>query len=341
MAAPHEYVQVVDTHTGGEPTRVVVAAPFELKGDSLWAKTKHFATKFDGYRRAIVCEPRGSDVVVGALLLPPESKDSVASVIFFNNVGCLGMCGHGTIGVAIALEYLGRLSVHTRLSPDDGFALDTPVGIVRFQRVDGHTVRIQNVASYRYQKQVKVLMPAGHEVHGDIAWGGNWFFICQDHGQQIALRNARHLEAFSLELRRCVEEQGVTGADGALIDHIELLGPPTDSTVADARNFVLCPGGVYDRSPCGTGTSAKLACLAADGKLAEGEWFRQQSIVGSVFRGRFQQGEGGQVLPTIEGEAYVTGEAKLVLDANDPFRLGMGFGVEAGTDSGNEPLERT
>jgi 4-hydroxyproline epimerase len=329
LAASHEYVQVIDTHTGGEPTRVVVSAPFELEGESLWAKSEYFSNQLNGYRRAIVCEPRGSDVVVGALLLPPESDGSVASVIFFNNVGCLGMCGHGTIGVAIALEYLDRLPVAGKQASDRQFALDTPVGTVRFECIGANRVRIQNVASYRHRQNVKVHLPGGREVHGDIAWGGNWFFICEDHGQQLLLQNVHQLEAFARELRRCIEEQRVTGLDGALIDHIELIGPPTDSKIADARNFVLCPGGVYDRSPCGTGTSAKLACMAADGKLAEGDWFRQQSIVGSVFRGSFRKGKGGQVLPTIEGNAYVTGEAKLVLDPKDPFRLGIDIGMDS------------
>lgn len=319
-----ERIRVVDTHTGGEPTRVVVESPLDLGSHTMLQLRSLFAERFDGYRRAIVCEPRGSDVMVAALLTPPERAGSVAGVIFFNNIGYLGMCGHGAMGVAVALAHCNRIGagIHT---------LDTPVGPVQlnFRPNGGGAVAVANVPSYRFCKQV-VLQLDDRTVHGDIAWGGNWFFICEDHGLPVELRHLEQLHGLARTMRSQLDRQGITGADGAVIDHIELIGPASDSRRADAKNFVLCPGGAYDRSPCGTGTSAKLACLAADGKLAPGAIHRQESIVGSIFTASYQflppnhdSSFTGGILPTIEGNAFVNAEAELLLDPNDPFCMGI------------------
>jgi 4-hydroxyproline epimerase len=309
-------IRVIDTHTGGEPTRVVVASPIDLGCGTMAERRELFAAKFDDYRKAIVCEPRGSDVMVGALLVPPENPASMAGVIFFNNVGCLGMCGHGMIGVAIAFQHMERVAkgIHQ---------LDTPVGPVQFEWLGDNRVRIQNVPSYRFRAAVPVKLPSGQTLHGDIAWGGNWFFICQDHGLPVELRALGELQRLTSEVRRALNANGICGEDGGEIDHIELIGPPSSIVRADARNYVLCPGGAYDRSPCGTGTSAKVACLAADGKLAPNQIHRQESIVGSLFEATYTKANNGQILPSITGAAYVNGEADLILDARDPFCMGI------------------
>ncbi len=316
-----EQIQIIDTHTGGEPTRVVVTSPIALNAPTMLERRAQFLENFDDYRRAIVCEPRGSDVVVAALLTPPVNAGSVAGVIFFNNVGYLGMCGHGTMGVAVALAHLSRVGPGT-------FALDTPVGSVQFNIKSTQTgsVSVDNVPSYRLATRVPLQLDHGI-VHGDVAWGGNWFYICEDHGLNVELGNLEELNTLARTIRRQLARNNILGAAGEVIDHIELIGPPSNGQFADAKNFVLCPGGAYDRSPCGTGTSAKLACLAADGKLTAGKLYRQESIVGSVFAASYQLAVGHPsalaILPTIEGTAFVNAEATLLLDQNDPFCMGI------------------
>jgi 4-hydroxyproline epimerase len=263
----------------------------------------------------VVTEPRSSDVVVGGLLMPPVEKGSVASVIYFNNAGYLGMCGHGTIGVVATLQYLGRIGPGTH-------RLDTPVGTVACTLAGHGEVSIENVVAYRYRKSVGVEVEGFGRVTGDVAWGGNWFFLVDAGGRAIDLAAVDELARFTGAIRRSLARSGVTGKDGAEIDHIELYGAPS-RTDCDGRNFVLCPGNAYDRSPCGTGTSAKLACLAADGALAEGARWRQESVVGSVFEGSYRRAEGG-IVPTIKGQAFVCGEGVALLDPMDPFCWGIG-----------------
>jgi 4-hydroxyproline epimerase len=309
-------IRIVDTHTGGEPTRVVVSSPIVFSGSSLSERRAQFASQYDGYRRAICCEPRGSDVMVGALLTDAEHTSSVAGVIFFNNVGYLGMCGHGAIGVVAALRHLGRIDVGTH-------RIDTPVGTVPFDLDSDGRVSLLNVPSDRYRAHVPLTLSTGQVVHGDIAWGGNWFFICEDHGQTLELANLPALDAVARDIRNALTVAAITGRDEAIIDHVELIGPPSSSAVADAKNFVLCPGGAYDRSPCGTGTSAKVACLAADGKLKAGEVFRQESIIGSIFEAKYSPLPDKRIQPTIMGEAHVNAEGELLLDPSDPFCMGI------------------
>jgi proline racemase len=308
----HLRVTVIDSHTGGEPTRVVLAGGPQLGGRSVAEKLAVFRARHDAFRRAIVTEPRGSDVLVGALLTAPGDSSCAAGVIFFNNVGCLGMCGHGIIGVVATLAHLGRIApgVHR---------LETPVGIVTATLHAGGSVSVENVPSYRQAKAVAVEVPGGGNVTGDVAWGGNWFFLSEDHGQVLELTNVEPLTDFAWRVRQAVNAQGFPE-----VDHVELFGPPA-SPGAHSRNFVLCPGKAYDRSPCGTGTSAKLACLAADGKLREGEPWVQESVLGSTFTGTFRWADraAGTILPTITGTAFVTGEAGLLFDAHDPFRFGF------------------
>ncbi len=307
-------IQVIDTHTGGEPTRVVIAGGPELGSGSIAERLAVFRERHDAFRSAVVNEPRGSDVMVGAIVLEPVDPSAAAGVIFFNNVGYLGMCGHGTIGVAVALHYLGRIGLGTH-------RLETPVGTVSVTVEGPNTVAIDNVESYRLAQGVEVDVPGLRRYRGDIAWGGNWFFLVHDHDETIEAANVERLGDVTWRIRQALNAAGITGADGGEIDHIELFGPPTRPD-ADSKNYVLCPGRAYDRSPCGTGTSAKLACLVADGKLAEGQVWRQESIIGSLFEGSARIVE-GRVRPRIRGTAHVNAESTLIVDPADPFAMGI------------------
>jgi 4-hydroxyproline epimerase len=305
-------IEVVDSHTGGEPTRVVVAGGPDLGTSSLAARRDRFGREFDRIRSAIVDEPRGSDVIVGALLVPPEDPACAAGVIFFNNVGPIGMCGHGTIGLVTTLAHLGRLAPGRH-------RIETPVGVVTVDLATSGEVSVENVASYRAHKGVKVAVPGIGDVTGDIAWGGNWFFLIEGHGQDLALDRVDHLTDYASRTRRALNAQGHPD-----VDHVELFGSAV-SAGANSRSFVLCPGDAYDRSPCGTGTSAKLACLAADGKLDEGAQWTQESIVGSTFGARYRwlDRARGHIAPTITGRAYVNATATLILDDDDPYCYGI------------------
>lgn len=310
-------IHVIDSHTGGEPTRTVIGGGPDLGNGSLAERRTIFADKFDTFRSAVVNEPRGSDVVVGALLVEPVDPECVAGVIFFNNVGPLLMCGHGTIGVAVTLAHLGRIDVGSH-------RIETPVGPVGFEYHGDHRVTIENVPSYRAATNVEIDVEGHRVLHGDVAWGGNWFLLCADHGEDLVLDNEPRLTDLAWRIRRALERQGITGDDGGEIDHIELVGPAAKPG-NHGRNFVLCPGGAYDRSPCGTGTSAKIACLAADGKLAPGETWRQESVIGSLFEGTYRRDDVDtrRIIPRVTGSAYVTAEATLMLDDADPFRDGI------------------
>lgn len=305
--------RVIDSHTGGEPTRVVVAGGPDWAGRDPAAARDWLQREQDAWRRAIACEPRGNDVIVGAYLLPPTRPNCVAGVVFFNNVGYLGMCGHGTIGVVETLRHLGRIQAGR-------FQLETPVGAVTVELGADGRVTIANVASYRHARQVALDVPGLGRIHGDIAWGGNWFFLVDDHGLDITPANIPVLMQATAAIRRALDERGIGGRDGEPIDHVELVAPDAE---ADARNFVLCPGYAYDRSPCGTGTSAKLACLAADGKLAPGAVWRQRSVIGSEFQGWYQRLDADTVQPYIAGRAHVVADAQLLFDAADAFAWGL------------------
>jgi 4-hydroxyproline epimerase len=307
-------VQVIDSHTGGEPTRVIVVGGPDLGGGSVAEQRERFREHHDAFRRAVICEPRGSDVMVGAVLCPPFDPTCATGVIYFNNVGYLGMCGHGTIGVAVTLGHLGRIRA-------GHYDFETPVGRIPIDYDGSNTVALENVPSYRLAKNVSVEVQGFGKVTGDVAWGGNWFFLVRDHIEPLELASVERLTDVTLRIRAALRENKITGADGAEIDHVELFGPPVDKQ-NHGRNFVLCPGGAYDRSPCGTGTSAKIACLAADGLLQPGESWRQESILGSVFTASYRA-EGGRIMPKISGQAFVTAESTLLIDDADPFAWGF------------------
>jgi len=310
-----ETIKVVDSHTEGEPTRVVIEGWPLPEGRTMAERRAELAKKYDHLRNAVVREPRGHEAVVGALLTPPVEPGSAVGVIFFNNVGYLGMCGHGLIGVVRTLEYLGRLS-------PGPVRIDTPVGTVGAELGEGGAVTIRNVPAYAHALDVAVEVPGLGRVVGDVAWGGNWFFITQLPDIPLELPRLGELLAATRAILDALGRQGVTGAEGAMIDHVELTGAPSSPDV-DARNFVLCPGGEYDRSPCGTGTSAKMAVLYARGELEPGQEWRQESSTGGRFTGWLTR-EGDALIPWIRGRASVTGEAVLRFDPADPCRGGFG-----------------
>lgn len=315
MSPERSRITVIDSHTAGEPTRCVLAGGPDLGEGTLTERLEALRGRYDHLRRAILCEPRGSDVVVGAWILPADDPECAAAVVYFNNAGYLGMCGHGTIGAAVTLAHLGRIAPGRH-------RLQTPVGTVMVDLESAHTATIENVPSYRHAADVQVHVPGHGELSGDVAWGGNWFFLMKDHPFDLRLEYVDRLTDFTWAVRQALQAGGVTGADGAEIDHIELFSAPRDPA-NHSRNFVLCPGKAYDRSPCGTGTSAKMACLVADGKLAPGAVWRQEGILGTVFEGRVRM-EIGAVIPSITGSAYVTAESTLLFDPADPFRDGIG-----------------
>jgi 4-hydroxyproline epimerase len=307
-------IGVIDSHTGGEPTRLVISGGPDLGPGPLAERLQRFRSQHDTFRSAVVNEPRGSDVVVGALLCEPVDPSCAAGVIFFNNVGYLGMCGHGTIGLVVTLAYQGKIKPGQH-------RIETPVGTVTAELHRDGQVTVNNVASYRLAANVVAEVPGYGRVQGDVAWGGNWFFLVREHHLELTLKNVEALTSFTWAIRHALSARGIAGKGGAEIDHVELYAPSPLPGV-NSKNFVLCPGKAYDRSPCGTGTSAKMACLYADGKLREGEVWKQESIVGSVFEGTIKVRD-GQVYPSIKGSAFVNAEADLIVDERDPFGMGI------------------
>jgi len=306
-------ISILDSHTGGEPTRLVLDGfPDPGPGD-MAARRARLAAQHDDWRKAVILEPRGHEVLVGALLCPPEDPLATAGVIFFNNTGYLGMCGHGTIGLIASLAYLGRIQ-------PGAHRIETPVGPVGATLHPDGSVSVRNVPAYRYRRAVTVEVPGLGPVTGDIAWGGNWFFLVDAPDRVFPGADTRQLTECASAIGLALESQGIRGRDGGLIDHIELFGKDPQ---ADSRSFVLCPGKAYDRSPCGTGTSAKIACLAADGKLRPGQTWRQASIIGSQFEASYEPGADEAVIPTIRGRAHISGETTLILQEDDPFAWGI------------------
>lgn len=312
---PH-IIRIIDSHTGGEPTRVVVSGLPDLGNGSVAEMALVFREKFDWLRSSVVNEPRGHDAIVGALLLPPQNPEHLCAAIFFNNCSTLPMCIHGMIGLAETLVHTGAIAGGSHL-------VETPAGLVTITVHTDHTVSVTNVPCYRERSAVTIEVPDYGPITGDIAWGGNWFFLIQDQGPTIRCENIVALTAFTTAVKRALSAQGITAENGAEIDHVETFGPPTDPHSADSKNFVLCPGNAYDRSPCGTGTSAKLACLYADQKFKPGQVWRQAGILDSVFSGTITALDESKVIPTITGRAWITGESTYHFAQSDPFRHGI------------------
>lgn len=309
-------IRVIDSHTAGEPTRVVVSGGPSVPSKGAVAARDFLRSEADWMRRSLILEPRGFDAVVGAFLCEPADPNCVTGVVFFNNVGYLPSCIHGTIGVMQTLAHLGRIG------PGKHF-LETPIGIISALLDESGLVTVENVACYRHLAAVTITVPGHGEVTGDIGWGGNWFYLIEGAGPEVRFANLAALTDFAVKTRDALEAAGTRGRDGELIDHVEIFGKPAEGVEADSQNFVLCPGSAYDRSPCGTGTSAKLACLAADGKLAEGEMFRQAGILGTSFTGTYRRIDADNVTPIVSGRAHITAECEFILSPADPFRHGI------------------
>ena len=310
-------MRVVDSHTEGEPTRVIVSGGPELGDGPLSNRLRLLSDRYDEIRQSVIYEPRGSEALVGALLCPSYDPSCTTGVIFFNNVGYLGMCGHGAMGVVVTLAWLGLL-------PSNSVQLETPSGIVKATLKDDDEVTIENVNSYRYSQNIEIEVDGFGLVQGDVAWGGNWFFITESCPIPLRIQHQSELLKFAVKVKETLAREKITGADHAEVDHIELIGSPQNSE-ANARNFVLCPGNAFDRSPCGTGTSAKLACLAKDGSLEPGAVWVQESIIGSRFIAYYEMGIESQIIPKITGHAYVCADSKLIRQQNDPFKNGISF----------------
>jgi 4-hydroxyproline epimerase len=308
-------MKVIDSHTAGEPTRVIIEGGPELGSGPLCERVEIFQKHFDDYRKTAILEPRGTDALVGALLCEPADDRCAAGVIFFNNTGFLGMCGHGLIGTVVTLHYLGRLPLGHHL-------IETPVGVVTVDLHDANTASVENVASYCYLENVELNIDGLGTVVGDVAWGGNWFFLANDTPFPLILGNITDLTRAATMIKKSLIKHGITGKDGAAIDHIEFYSEP-ESETANSRNFVLCPGNAYDRSPCGTGTSAKLACLANRGLLEPGKTWVQESVIGSTFAARYRLNKAQEIIPTISSTAFICGSATLIRQPNDPFINGI------------------
>ena len=309
-------MQVIDSHTGGQPTRVIYDGGPALKTASLSEQLDVFKAEYDHLRQAAVLEPRCSDAMVGALLCDSPDPSCTAGVIFFNTAGYLGMCGHGAIGVMVTLAHLGVIKPGRH-------KIDTPAGVVETELLGPNTVQIENVESYRLAAGVSVDLGDLGSITGSVAWGGNWFFLADRSPHDVLQENIPALTDAALRIRKALADTTINGLAGSEIDHIEFFGAASDGR-ADSKNFVLCPGGAYDRSPCGTGTSAKLACLAAEQKLAPGETWVQESIIGTQFIGSYTPStNSGRIIPTITGDAHISAKATIVINENDPFRFGI------------------
>ena len=308
-------VRVIDSHTAGQPTRVVVEGGPDLGSGSIAERQARFRTSFDRFRSAVVGEPRGYDALIGALLLPPSDPSCTTGVIFFDNANYLSMCGHGVIGLIATLEYLGQVK------GGDVHRIETAAGVVTAEIHPTGEISIQNVPSFRHKKNVSVESNGSGTFTGDIAFGGNWFFLVHQHREELSVDRVERLTEVTCAIRQALARDRITGPNGEEIDLVALFGPPRRRD-ARSRNFVLLSGKSYGRSPCGTGMSAKMACLFEDGQLAEGENWRQESIMGTVFDGSVAIVD-GSIRPTIRSNAYITAESVLIVDERDPLTWGI------------------
>lgn len=313
-----ERLRVIDSHTIGEPTRLVIdeslVAGLDLGGGSVRERRDRFRERYDHVRQALVGDPRGTVAMVGVILLPPADPSCRFGAFCINRVGYLDMCGHATIGLAVTLGHLGRIE-------PGSFRLETPADVVGVTWHGGGEASFECVPPRRITKSLALACDDGARVTGDVATSGLWFFICRDHGLPVDSAGIPALTARAWAIRRALDARGITGTGGAVIDHVVLLGPPRDAR-NHGRAFVLCPDGAFDRSPCGTGTSALVGCLFEDGQLAEGHTWRQESVLGGVYEASIRR-VGGMLVPTVRGSAWLTGETTLHFAGDDPYRTGI------------------
>jgi 4-hydroxyproline epimerase len=312
-------LRVIDSHTIGEPTRVVIdeslVAGLDLGMGSVRERRDRFRDRYDHVRSALVGDPRGTNAMVGVILVPPADPSCRFGAFCVNRVGYLDMCGHATIGLAVTLG-------SQRIIEPGSFRLETPAGVVGVMWHGGGAASFECVPPRRIAKGLALACDDGSRVTGDVATSGLWFFICRDHGLAVEPAAIPALTERAWSIRRALEARGITGDGGEVIDHVVLLGPPHEPG-NDGRAFVLCPDGAFDRSPCGTGTSALVGCLLDDGILAEGRTWRQESVLGGVYEARIRR-EQGVAVPTVRGRAWLTAETTLHFAADDPYRIGLG-----------------
>ncbi len=308
-------MHVIDSHTGGEPTRVILDGGPDLGSGPLGERAQRLASEYESFYRSIMLEPRGQPAMVGALLVEPVDPGCVTGVIYFDADAVLGMCGHGTIGMAVTLAHLGRIGIGIH-------RIETPVGVVSIELSDPNTVTVTNVESRRVQRGISIKVDGLGTVTGDLAYGGNWFFIVDPSPIPVTTSNIRRLTDATIAVREAAIAAQICGESGEPVDHV-IFQDTSPNKGMHSRNFVLCPDDTYDRSPCGTGSSARLACLAADDRLSPGEEIVQESVIGSPYRLSYQPGHNGGVIPTIIGQAYVMAESKLIFAELDPFKNGI------------------
>ncbi len=308
-------MHVIDSHTGGMPTRVILDNAPDLGTGPLAERAQRLATEHEAFYKSVLLEPRGQPGMVAALLVPPVDPDCVTGVIYFDADAVLGMCGHGTIGLGVTLAHLGRITPGTS-------KIETPAGVITIDLHDTNTVSVTNVESRRVRKSVTVETTQYGPVTGDVAYGGNWFFILDPSPIPVAPENIRALTDMTIAIREACIAQSVGGEGGEPVDHV-IFQDSSGTPDVHSRNFVLCPDDNYDRSPCGTGSSARLACLAADGLLAPGAEIVQHSVIGSPYRLSYQPGPNGGVIPTLTGQAHIMADSTLVFAVNDPFKQGI------------------
>ncbi|WP_039017381.1 proline racemase family protein [Halocynthiibacter namhaensis] len=308
-------MHVIDSHTGGMPTRVILDGGPNLGLGSLDIRAQTLADHHQDFYKSVMLEPRGQAGMVGALLVEPTNADCVTGVIYFDAEAVLGMCGHGTIGLAVTLLHMGRISTGTH-------KIETPAGIVTVDVHDANTVSVTNIESHQIHANVTVDVPDHGTVSGDVAYGGNWFYIIDPSPLAVTTANIPALADLAIATRDACNARSIGGPNGEAIDHVILRGPDPE-TGAHSRNFVLCPDDEYDRSPCGTGSSAYLACLAASNRLNPGHEIILESVIGSAYQASYQPGQNGGVIPTLKGQAWIMAESTLIFDATDPFRKGI------------------
>ncbi len=308
-------MHVIDSHTGGEPTRVILDGGPDLGQGPLSDRAHRLAKDHTAFYRSVLLEPRGQPAMVGALLVEPVDPECATGVIYFDADTVLGMCGHGTIGLAVTLAHLGRIGIGTH-------RIETPAGVVDVTLSDPNTVTVTNIESHRVHRAVSVTVEGLGTVTGDVAYGGNWFFIVDPSPIPVGPGSIRRLTDAAMAIREATEANGIGGEEGQPIDHV-IFQDASPKEHVHSRNFVLCPDDTYDRSPCGTGSSARLACLAAEGRLSPGQEIVQESVIGSSYRLSYRPGANGGVVPSITGQAWVTAESRLFFDEADSFRDGI------------------
>jgi proline racemase len=329
-------IHCVETHTCGEPTRIVVGGLVDLPGDTIMAKQTYVREHQDHIRRALIHEPRGHRGMFGAILTPPVTPGAACGVIWFDNAGYLNGCGHGTIGVGIALVETGIVQAEAPLT---SFVIDSPGGPLQLRvRVEGDRAcetSFENVSAFSAVSDATVAVDGIGEVTLDIAFGGNFFAILDatQVGLEVRLDQAGRLAAAGKRIRDAVNDQiQVRHPTLPHLNRVEIvtfLSPPTRPE-ARYRSTHMFADGAMDRSPGGTGTSALMATLHAKARLGIGEELVTEGIVGGTFKGRLLRdvrvGDAAGVVPEVTGSAFVTGYHQFVLDSNDPWLNGFELG---------------